>query len=152
VKGGWFDDPPPHVSRTYLREPVLCHGRESGGYARDPFEGMEEAGPPAPRDCAPRPARTEITTCYLCLGPLGDDVHMDHVLPRSKGGDDSLLMPVHSRCNLLKSNRALIGATRQNRPQRRKRTMPKQGELWKPEEETGVYPAHNQHLYDYYRP
>ena len=70
------------------------------------------AGPPIspaqPRDCSPRPAQSKITTCYLCLQPLSDPVHMDHALPKSMGGMDGLQMPVHERCNLLKSNRPLI--------------------------------------------
>jgi 5-methylcytosine-specific restriction endonuclease McrA len=64
--------------------------------------------PGGQRDCNPRPWQSEITTCYLCLQPLSDPVHMDHVLPKSIGGKDGLVMPVHGRCNILKGNRPLI--------------------------------------------
>ena len=46
--------------------------------------------------------------CGLCGGPVApDDVHIDHILPRSLGGRDRLsnLQVAHSRCNLRKGAR-----------------------------------------------
>jgi 5-methylcytosine-specific restriction endonuclease McrA len=39
------------------------------------------------------------TVCHLCLKPGADTV--DHVIPRSRGGDDALenLRPAHASCN-----------------------------------------------------
>lgn len=91
----WFDDPPPYVSRTYLHEPVLCHGHE----LTVPLLEIEIS------EFRPQGA---IDTCYLCLEPLCEPIEMDHVLPRSKGGEDGLLMPVHADCNQRKSNRPLL--------------------------------------------
>ena len=51
---------------------------------------------------------TTITICYLCHQSLSGKVEMDHVLPRSKGGDDGLIMPVHFTCNRSKGNRPLM--------------------------------------------
>jgi len=44
-------------------------------------------------------------TCRLCGGPVErSDVHVDHIRPRAKGGDDSLsnLQVSHSACNVRK--------------------------------------------------
>ena len=45
-------------------------------------------------------------TCYLCSDPLVGEVHVDHVIPLSKGGAHSYgnLKPTHARCNLRKSD------------------------------------------------
>lgn len=63
----------------------------------------------------PDPRETDI--CYLCqreLGPIYDHsdrhrirVHLDHVIPLSRGGtgDDYNLRYVHKRCNLRKGTR-----------------------------------------------
>jgi 5-methylcytosine-specific restriction endonuclease McrA len=56
----------------------------------------------------PRLATAEVTRCYLCQENLEGDIEMDHVLARSRGGDDSLLMPVHKECNRAKGNRHLM--------------------------------------------
>ena len=42
--------------------------------------------------------------CYLCGQPLSGAVHVDHVVPRARGGsnDESNLALVHERCNYLK--------------------------------------------------
>jgi 5-methylcytosine-specific restriction endonuclease McrA len=39
--------------------------------------------------------------CWLCDGWLGDDITLDHVVPRSKGGtnQDANLRLAHKRCN-----------------------------------------------------
>jgi hypothetical protein len=39
--------------------------------------------------------------CWLCEGWLGDDITLDHVVPRAKGGtnQDSNLRLAHGRCN-----------------------------------------------------
>lgn len=46
--------------------------------------------------------------CGLCgLEVPEDDVHMDHIVPRSLGGSDALsnLQVAHSACNMRKGNR-----------------------------------------------
>ena len=45
--------------------------------------------------------------CYICGGDLGDDPHIDHFIPLSKGGHHgNCNMPLaHSTCNLAKSNK-----------------------------------------------
>jgi len=45
--------------------------------------------------------------CALCGEPLGDDIHIDHIVPWSKGGLTELsnLQPTHESCNLAKGNR-----------------------------------------------
>lgn len=45
--------------------------------------------------------------CGLCQEPVAlDDLHLDHILPRSQGGSDALdnLQVSHPRCNLTKGN------------------------------------------------
>lgn len=92
--------------------PMICHGHLVGEWF--PEEPADWDRSDSPRDCEPRPFLTEIETCYLCLEPLaaGDYIDMDHVLPRSRGGDDSLLMPVHAECNRSKNNRPLMARPR----------------------------------------
>lgn len=63
--------------------------------------------------------------CWLCHGPIdltlrspkAGSLTLDHVLPRSMGGDDDLenLRPAHRRCNLSRGN----GPARRLRPPRR---------------------------------
>lgn len=47
--------------------------------------------------------------CHLCEEPIGprDEVHEDHIVPRSRGGTDdpSNLRLAHAICNLVKGNR-----------------------------------------------
>ncbi|WP_298440733.1 HNH endonuclease domain-containing protein [uncultured Ferrimonas sp.] len=50
-------------------------------------------------------------TCFYCGEPLGDDIHVDHVLPRQVLCHDEIwnLVLSHADCNLLKSDK-LVGA------------------------------------------
>lgn len=50
----------------------------------------------------------EVSICYLCLKPLHEPIDMDHVLPRSRGGEKGPLMPTHAYCNRSKGNRPLL--------------------------------------------
>lgn len=46
--------------------------------------------------------------CGLCGGPVPpDDIHLDHIIPRSLGGPDEFanLQVTHSACNMRKGNR-----------------------------------------------
>jgi len=46
--------------------------------------------------------------CAICMGPMGYyDSHVDHIVPRSAGGDDGMqnLQLTHMSCNLRKSNK-----------------------------------------------
>lgn len=46
--------------------------------------------------------------CYICGRDLPfDDIHVDHVIPVTKGGTNDIknLMPTHSKCNKNKSDR-----------------------------------------------
>jgi 5-methylcytosine-specific restriction endonuclease McrA len=47
--------------------------------------------------------------CYLCGRALTNPMHMDHVVPLSKGGSHttSNLLPTHARCNLRKNDALL---------------------------------------------
>lgn len=47
--------------------------------------------------------------CYLCGRTLVNPVHMDHVIPLSRGGAHSIgnLLPAHNRCNLRKHDKLL---------------------------------------------
>lgn len=47
------------------------------------------------------------TTCHLCGQPGADSA--DHLVPRSRGGDDSLanLRPAHRTCNAARQNRSV---------------------------------------------
>lgn len=60
------------------------------------------------------------TKCYLCNQPIDyaaprspgkpgweNGLHIDHVIPLSKGGSDHLenVKPSHGRCNIIKGNR-----------------------------------------------
>lgn len=49
--------------------------------------------------------------CHLCLKEILSDAdyHADHVIPRSKGGDNSLenLMPSHKLCNMQRGDRSI---------------------------------------------
>lgn len=44
--------------------------------------------------------------CWLCGKPIHDDLTMDHVLPRSKGGRATRdnLRPAHAECNVRRGN------------------------------------------------
>jgi hypothetical protein len=48
-------------------------------------------------------------TCGICQNVLetGTEMHVDHIIPRSRGGDDCLsnLQPAHARCNIWKGSR-----------------------------------------------
>lgn len=49
--------------------------------------------------------------CHLCRGGVeASDVHIDHVIPVSKGGEDTMdnLHVSHSQCNLRRGNRDLV--------------------------------------------
>lgn len=51
--------------------------------------------------------------CYLCESAVEpDDIHFDHVVPLSKGGEHSManIRVTHSRCNLSKGDRLLEAA------------------------------------------
>mmetsp|Transcript_23009 Transcript_23009/g.82135 ORF Transcript_23009/g.82135 Transcript_23009/m.82135 type:complete len:376 (+) Transcript_23009:143-1270(+) len=55
-------------------------------------------------------ARAKGAPCPLCfqaLGPLDDHLHIDHIIPRAKGGATTLvnLQVVHKSCNLRKSDK-----------------------------------------------
>ena len=67
----------------------------------------------------PRPATVQISRtkwailfseqggcCAGCFKPLDDDVHVDHVEPLARGGEDVFenLQLLHARCNLLKGD------------------------------------------------
>lgn len=47
--------------------------------------------------------------CYLCESPIGDDLHLDHVVPLVRGGAHSFanLRPTHQHCNQSKKDREL---------------------------------------------
>jgi len=49
-------------------------------------------------------------TCFYCGEPMGNDIHVDHVLPRQVINHDEIwnLVLAHGDCNLLKSDR-LVG-------------------------------------------
>jgi 5-methylcytosine-specific restriction endonuclease McrA len=63
--------------------------------------------------------RTKPPVCALCgqlidltlSGLHPDGPHVDHIVPRSKGGQDTYtnLQPTHRRCNLQRGNRPLGG-------------------------------------------
>ena len=44
--------------------------------------------------------------CAGCFKPLGDDVHVDHVMPLARGGDDAFenLQLLHASCNQVKGD------------------------------------------------
>jgi 5-methylcytosine-specific restriction endonuclease McrA len=46
-------------------------------------------------------------SCYLCGHELGEDTHLDHVVPLSRGGGHCManLRPTHATCNLRKGDR-----------------------------------------------
>ena len=45
--------------------------------------------------------------CGICHRPLGGEVHIDHIIPKSRGGsdDDANLQLAHAQCNLAKSDK-----------------------------------------------
>lgn len=53
--------------------------------------------------------RAAFVDCYLCGHELSGDIHMDHVVPLSRGGAHSTdnLRPTHAGCNLRKNDRLL---------------------------------------------
>ena len=55
------------------------------------------------------------TDCHICLAPVdliaprvgpGEGLHLDHVIPLSKGGNDTIsnVKPSHGRCNMSKKD------------------------------------------------
>jgi Restriction endonuclease len=44
--------------------------------------------------------------CALCGKPMGDDVTLDHIMPVTKGGEDSFenTQAAHEVCNWMKGN------------------------------------------------
>lgn len=47
--------------------------------------------------------------CHICRGPIGSDLHFDHVIPLSRGGEHSManIRPAHAFCNLSKADKLL---------------------------------------------
>ena len=62
---------------------------------------------PAPKNLLGRVVRKYGRVCYLCNISIADTV--DHVIPKSKGGDNSInnLRPACQKCNNEKSNKSL---------------------------------------------
>jgi len=68
---------------------------------------------PSVRAAIPSAVRAEVLardgmTCWLCTHAIADgDLHLDHVIPWSRGGPDtpSNLRPAHARCNIQRGNR-----------------------------------------------
>jgi hypothetical protein len=69
---------------------------------------------PARRAPIPEHVRIDVLdrhgmTCWLCSLPIADrrDLHMDHVIPWSKGGSDDAdnLRPAHAKCNVSRGNK-----------------------------------------------
>lgn len=58
-------------------------------------------------------AMSSRSDCYLCGLTLADDVHLDHVIPLSRGGAHAQanLLPTHSGCNLRKHDALLSELT-----------------------------------------
>jgi HNH endonuclease len=54
--------------------------------------------------------RRDGDACYLCDYPLDDDVTIDHVVPKSRGGtwDSSNLKLAHFKCNQDKADRLFL--------------------------------------------
>lgn len=72
-----------------------------------------QRGRPAPIDGVSRPAiplsvrravfARDADTCQICFGHVPDgDAHLDHIIPWSRGGPDTIenLRVTHSRCNI----------------------------------------------------
>lgn len=76
------------------------------GYATLREARIREAAT-GPVDCEAVVSR--FPDCYLCGLPLTDDVHIDHVVPLSRGGAHSMenLRPTHPACNLRKNSSLL---------------------------------------------
>lgn len=64
-----------------------------------------------PRGNAFEPIRQQVIArhgmvCHICREPIKSqaDLHIDHIVPRSRGGSDSIenLAPAHDGCNLRK--------------------------------------------------
>lgn len=57
----------------------------------------------------PAMLRSLYPDCYLCGRKLSGPVHMDHVVPLSRGGAHSManLLPTHPECNLRKHDKHL---------------------------------------------
>lgn len=53
--------------------------------------------------------RASRSDCYLCGHELSGDIHMDHVVPLSRGGahSNANLRPTHATCNLRKGDKLL---------------------------------------------
>lgn len=53
--------------------------------------------------------KAAYSVCYLCDEPLSGDIHVDHVVPLSRGGAHCTdnLMPTHAVCNRRKHDRLL---------------------------------------------
>ena len=64
---------------------------------------------PIPRRIREFVLRRDGSTCQLCGGPIaeGDEMHLDHILPWSKGGPDTAenLQVAHGSCNRRKRDR-----------------------------------------------
>lgn len=97
---------------------LRCIARRGGDVARMVFriadlEGIDLGVSRRASRYIPTDVRADVLArdglfCRLCLGPVDpDDVHLDHVMPWSLGGETSRenLQVAHSFCNISKGAR-----------------------------------------------
>lgn len=97
----------PDKHRVAVRNWQLAHPEKMAQYgaARRALKLNASAGEPVDY-----PAIYAVhDDCYLCARPLTNPMHMDHVVPLSKGGAHTTanLLPTHARCNLRKNDALL---------------------------------------------
>lgn len=62
---------------------------------------MANMTPRTKRNRRDRVLATHGRVCWICHEPIGDDLTLDHVLPKSEGGSnaEANLRPAHRKCN-----------------------------------------------------
>lgn len=109
----WRQDP---VRRKRENDRKAERAREK--YATDPdyrerMKAIARGRPVRLRKHLPVLIARQGGLCGLCGEPLGEitpKIHVDHVVPRSFGGNDELdnLQAAHRRCNIAKGNRRMF--------------------------------------------
>lgn len=97
-------------NKEYIRERQKAWSKRTGKnrlYSSKRRARERNAGGKLSKDLVPRLMQLQKGKCRACGKPLGEDYHIDHIMPLAKGGPnvDSNCQLLHSRCNISKGAR-----------------------------------------------
>jgi 5-methylcytosine-specific restriction endonuclease McrA len=89
----------------------------------------------------------QLGLCFICLLPLADKVHIDHIKPLYGGGTNSQknMALTHPRCNILKGVSVILGP-KEIKWRRDKLTEIKEGIEFYKRQDRGIKPKPNQEV------